>query len=242
MFRLIFCLSIEAIYCILTAPLAGIALLIGLVHKPTQYFIGRLITETASHMLFLFNGANITAKGQDLIPRDETVLFVGNHRSQTDIPLLLACSKRTIGFVGKDSLKKTPGVNLWMILLGSLFLNRTNLREGVKTIKQGIQMLKDGHNFVVFPEGTRGGRDEMLPFKAGSMKLATKSGVKVVPFAIKGTGEMFEDNNFRFKKQDVYISFGEAIDLSILDREAQKNSAELVQAKVQEMLDAMPSL
>lgn len=242
MFRLIICLTIEVIYCIITAPLAGIGLLVGLIHKPTQYFIGRLIVGTAGHMVFFFSGGNITARGQDLIPSDETVLFVGNHRSQTDIPLLLATCKRTVGFVGKDSLKKTPGVNLWMILLGSLFLNRTNLREGVKTIKKGIQMLKDDHNLVVFPEGTRGGRDEMLPFKAGSMKLALKSGVKVVPFAIKGTGEMFEDNNYRFKKQDIYISFGEPIDLSLLDREAQKNSAVLVQGKVQEMLDMMPSL
>lgn len=239
MFRLILCITLEAILFILFIPFTGLALLIGLFNKNIQYKIGAVITGCAAAIFYKINGAELTVVGREHIPKKETVLFVGNHRSFIDIPLLLAYSKKDIGFVAKHTLKKTPILNIWMFLIGCLFLDRTNLRKGAKTIKEGINLLKAGHSLVIFPEGTRGYSESMLPFKQGSMKLALKANVRVVPFAISGTGEIYEDNGYRFKKGPVKLSFGPPMDLSLLDKEAQKNCATDVQEVIGQLLNEM---
>jgi len=185
------------------------------------------------------NGAKLVVKGQELIPKDEPVLFVGNHKSFIDIPLLLGYTMRPIAFVAKESLKKTPMINFWMFQIGCLFLNRTNLRKGAATIKEGIQMLKDGHTLVIFPEGTRSLTDEMLPFKPGSLKLATKSGVRIVPFGIKGTDDVFENNGRKFKKAPVSLSFGAPIDLNSVEVDNSMDSADYVKHVIEELRSSM---
>lgn len=229
MIRLIIALIVEGIYFIITLPFILVAFLLGLINKRIQYKIGQFVIVSASWILFKINGADLNISGQEFIPKDETVLFVGNHKSLIDIPLLLTFTHKRIAFISKESMKKIPAINLWTMVIGSLFLDRTSLRKGAATIKAGIKMLEDGHSLVIFPEGTRSVEDDMLPFKKGSMKLATKSGVRVIPFAVKGTNEIFEDHGYRFRRWPVHLAFGEPIDLNALDADTAKISNEYVQ-------------
>lgn len=239
MLRLIIAIILEAVYFFVTLPFGLIGLLIGLINKNIQYKIGQFIVVGASWLVYHINGAELSVTGQALIPKDQTVLFVGNHKSLIDIPLLLMHTQKRIAFVAKDSLKKVPPINLWMVFIGCLFLDRTNLRKGAATIKQGIAKLKEGHSLVIFPEGTRSPDETMLEFKKGSLKLASKSNVLVVPFAIKGTNEIFEDHGFKFRKWPVQLAFGEPIDLNTLDEDAQKNASEYVQNIVEQLRTTM---
>lgn len=239
MLRLIIAIILEAIYFFITLPFGLIGLLLGLINKKIQYKIGQFIVVGASWLVYHINGAQLTVTGQDLIPKDQTVLFVGNHKSLIDIPLLLMHTQKRIAFVAKDSLKNVPPINLWMVFIGCLFLDRTNLRKGAATIKQGINKLKEGHSLVIFPEGTRSPDEEMLEFKRGSLKLASKANVLVVPFAIKGTNEIFEDHGFKFRKWPVMLAFGQAIDINALDDETKKNPTPYVQNIVEELRKTM---
>ncbi|MDA3845739.1 MAG: lysophospholipid acyltransferase family protein [Vallitaleaceae bacterium] len=239
MIRISLCFIFVLIVFLITLPFSLISFLVGRFNKRFQYRFGYLILSPLSKVFYKINGAKLTVTGQEFIPKDETVLFVGNHRSFIDIPLLLGFTNRPVAFVAKESLKKTPMINFWMFQIGCLFLDRTNLRKGVATIKEGIQMLKDGHTLVVFPEGTRSLTAELLPFKPGSLKLATKSRVRVVPFAIKGTDDVFENNGTKFRPAPVSLSFGEPIDLHTLESDATIDSTDYVKKTIEDLRSRM---
>lgn len=111
------------------------------------------------------------------------VLYVGNHRSIFDIILSYPFLKNNTGFVAKESLKKTPLVGWWMWYLNCLFLNRENIKEGLKTILKGVELVKNGSSIFIFPEGTRSETEDLLPFKEGSLKIAEKGKCPIVPVA-----------------------------------------------------------
>nr|WP_279401798.1 lysophospholipid acyltransferase family protein [Piscibacillus salipiscarius] len=86
-----------------------------------------------------------------------------------------------------------------------------NRRESVKTFKKGIELLKDGHPLVIYPEGTRSMGSNMLPFKSGSLALAKKAKVPVLPVMVDGTYKIMEENQNRIKKATVYMTICEPI-------------------------------
>ena len=131
-------------------------------------------------------GAKINITGEENIPTG-AVLFVANHQSSFDIAILFALVDKNKGFVSKDSIFKIPFLKKWMFELKCISINRKDVKEALKTILKGIDILKNGYSLVIFPEGTRSLDGELLPFKAGSFKLATKSKVPIVPITIDGS-------------------------------------------------------
>ena len=80
-------------------------------------------------------------------------------------------------------MEKIPILRTWMANVNCLFLDRKNIKEGLKTILQGIEKVKNGISIWIFPEGTRNTNEditELLPFKEGSLKIAEKSGCPVI--------------------------------------------------------------
>lgn len=226
-----------AIYLILALPVLIIGFIAGLFSKDTQYRIGKFIVTPMCRGIMFLTGSKVKVTGLENIP-DETVLFVGNHRSIFDIVLLIKVINRPFGFIGKKELAKVPYLNLLLKVNGGLFLNRTNFREGLKVILTGIEMLKSGVSLLIFPEGTRNKESqEPLPFKQGSLKLAEKSNVPIVPFAIKGTDDIFENNNgLIVKRSKVTLNFGKPIILRELPQEDMKKSAVYVRSEIVELL------
>jgi 1-acyl-sn-glycerol-3-phosphate acyltransferase len=217
------------IYIIITLPILIICFAVGLFSKTKQYEISKtLVTGLTKGIMFL-TGSKITITGLQNIP-DETVLFVGNHRSIFDIVLLINTLNRPFGFIGKKEVTKVPYLNLLMIAIGSLPIDREDPRKALKTILAGIELLKAGHPLVIFPEGTRNKISEKpLPFKQGSLKLAQKANVPVIPFSIQGTDDIFENNDhLSIKKSNVKLNFGEPIILSELSEENRKKSASYI--------------
>jgi len=111
-----------------------------------------------------------------------------------------------------------------------LFLDRDNLKEGLKTILQGIEYIKRGISIVIFPEGTRNTfEDGMLPFKEGSLKFAEKSGCLIIPMVQNNTGECLEKHMPWIRKAHTVIEFCEPVDIKLLDKEDKKHVAAYVQ-------------
>lgn len=185
--------------------------------RKLAYGFGRPYSLGILHIM----GANLKVTGWENIP-EENCLFMANHRSLLDSPLLMAIVKNPLSFVSKMEMKKVPILSWWMILLECLFLDRSNNKEGLKIILKGIQQLKNGDNMAIFPQGTRSEGDEFLPFKAGSFKLATKSKKPIVPIALYGTADVFENNGFNLKPGDVQVRIFPAVETKDLTPEEQK--------------------
>lgn len=150
--------------------------------------------------------ANIKVYGLENLPKDGAMLFVSNHQSNFDIPLLLSLIPVPKGFIAKKELGKVPFISRWMKEINCLFMDREDMKQSMQIIIDGIKILKSGYSMVVFPEGTRSKGGPVGEFKAGSFKLATKAKVPVVPITIDGTYKLFEGNKNRIGyKKDVNL-------------------------------------
>mgnify|MGYP000697307710 CR=1 FL=1 len=181
----------------------------------------------------------VYAEGLENIPKDEAVLFVGNHRSDFDIVVGYRLLNNVTGFISKDNLAKIPTLKLWMEELHCLFLDRANLKQNLKVIIEAIQEIKRGISFWIYPEGTREkgeSEEELLPFKEGSFKLAEKTGCKIIPVAMINTRKIMEEDFPRLKSTKVYVRFGEPILLSALSEEERKHIGKYAEEKVLSMI------
>lgn len=170
--------------------------------------LSHLAVKKAFRTILRIAGVKIEVSGLDNIP-DEACLYVGNHNSYFDILVTETVIPSGTGFVSKDSLQKIPGLSSWMNLIHCLFLNRTDVREGLKMILTGADYLKEGYSMFIFPEGTRSRDGHIGEFKGGSLKMAQKAGAPIVPVAISGSSKIFEKNEgLRVTPGHVKVSFG----------------------------------
>ena len=152
------------------------------------------------------SGGRFHFEGFQNIPKDQAVVFISNHQSNFDIAALLAYLPINHGYIAKIELTKVPILSGWMKHMQCVFINRKSLRQSAGAIIEGIKILKGGHSLVVFPEGTRSRSSKMLDFKAGSFKLATKSGVPIVPITINGSYRLLEEGGGWIRSADIYVT------------------------------------
>lgn len=173
-----------------------------LTHKISNRWAKKLIKVT---------GSSVDISGLDNVPKDEAVLFVSNHQSNFDIPLLLGYLPKPIGFVAKIELSKVPLLSRWLKFGDCVFIDRKDIRQSLKAINAASDILKSGHSMVIFPEGTRSKSNKISVFKPGSLKLAQKAGVPVIPITIHNSYEIYEGNSKRVKPANIKITIGKPI-------------------------------
>lgn len=170
-------------------------------------------------------GITYEVRGLENIPKDKAVLYVGNHRSYFDIVMGYITVPAPAGFIAKKEMMGIPLLNQWMDRMNCLFLDRTNIKEGLKTILTGIEKVKGGISMWIFPEGTRNNSEDpadLMEFHEGSLKIAEKSGCPVIPVAITGTDDVFERHMPWIRKSHVIIEYGEPIYLKELPPDKKK--------------------
>jgi 1-acyl-sn-glycerol-3-phosphate acyltransferase len=196
---------------ILLTPLGVLSFIVSLFGTvKTVSFLIYKIAQYWSHLLLKCTGARITVHGRENIPRQGGVCFVSNHGSIVDIILLLALAGRPVGFIAKKELALIPLLNVWILLLGGIFIDRGNIRKAARSIEKGIRRIRAGGGMIIFPEGTRSRGQGLLPFHPGSFKLATRSRAPIVPVAIAGSYEVFE-RTYRVHAASVSVTFAPPI-------------------------------
>ena len=171
-------------------------------------------------------GIDLEVKGLENIP-EEPCVFIGNHSSILDIPILLSTVNRNIGFISKKEILKTPIIGYWLTRTNCVALDRENPRTAITAINDAVENLKKGSSMAIFPEGTRNKEGKVGEFKKGSLKLATKSKSKIVPVSIDRASRAFEDNR-EFTPTKIKLVFGEAIDTKNLSKEEELNLVDYI--------------
>lgn len=196
-----------------------------LVHETPKNWARALVQLTKS---------KVEVTGQENIPSG-AVLFVSNHQGNFDVPILIGYIEKPLGFISKVEVKKIPLVPRWMEAMNCVFIDRSDRRKAIQSIRDGAQILKNGHSLVLFPEGTRSKGETLGEFKSGGLRLAIDSRVPIVPVCISGSYKIMEVNKFGFSKSDVSVKIGEPI---ILPAEGKIDSgalAEQIKDKIVEL-------
>lgn len=224
MLRLVLIALYLVLYLILSLPVLVAERIIGKYNPDLKDNIAKALVGWGFRCIRVIAGVKLIVKGRENIPTDTAVLYVGNHRSFFDVVLSLSLFPRVTGYVAKVEMNQVPILRLWMKNIHCLFLDRENIKEGLKTILQGVEEVKSGHSLCIFPEGTRNkANDTFLPFHEGSFKIAEKGRVPIVPMTIVNSAAVFEDHLPWVRKATVAIAFDQPIYIEQLDKDTRRN-------------------
>ncbi len=220
---------------------------------PIEWIIGKFnpsvkersslaIVKWAFRLVMKIAGCKPEIIGHENVPTDEAVLYVANHLSFFDIIITYTLVPGQTCYISKKE-NRVPVLAQYMKNIHCLFLDRKDIRQGMKVILKAIQYVKeDGISVCIFPEGTRSRTGELLPFKEGSFKIASKSGCKIVPIAITGSSAIFEDHFPLLKKGKVIVEYGKPFTIAELSPEDQKFPGRYTHDLIASMLEKHAAL
>lgn len=226
-------------FLILSIPLILIEKLIGKFNPYARDISSLRIVQAMFKFFLWISGVKLDVIGEENVPKDTPVLYIGNHRSYFDILLTYARTPIRTGYIAKVEMLRYPLLRDWMKLVHCLFLDRQDIRQGLQTILTAIDKIKSGISICVFPEGTRNRADsdlELMEFHEGSFKIATKTNCPIIPMAISNSVEIFEAHLPRIKKTHVILEYGQPIYPDQLDKEQKKHIGAYTQGVIFEML------
>ncbi|MCR5388439.1 MAG: 1-acyl-sn-glycerol-3-phosphate acyltransferase [Lachnospiraceae bacterium] len=239
MIRTVLALLYLVLFLILELPVFGITFLIGKKDPDKAHLIDLHIVQWGFRCLEFISGVKLEVHGEENVPKDEAVMYVSNHRSFFDVILTYSRCPGLTGYIAKNNLEKVPLLPFYMKRVFCLMLDRNDIKQGLKTVLTAIDQVKNGISIFVYPEGTRckaASSTEMLPFKEGSFKIAEKSGCKIVPVAITGTADVFENHFPWIKSRKVILSYGKPIETADMTREDKKMLGSMCAKQIKDML------
>ncbi len=243
MIRFIAIVIVLFVYLIVGIPVLIMEHFVGLVNRRAKDYSCLRMVQWTFRLMLKIAGVKVTVIGEENVP-DEPVLYIGNHRSYFDILLTYSRCRRLTGYVAKKEMLRYPLLRDWMKNLYCLFLDRSTPKEGLKTILQAIDYVKNGISICIFPEGTRNKGEElsMLPFKDGALKIAEKTGCAVIPMSMNNTQAIFEGHFPFVRKTHVVLEYGKPIYPNQLDKQTRRHLGDYCQNIIQETIIKNQSL
>ncbi len=192
----------------------------------------------SARAMLLVSAVKVNAAGLERIPKHGGLVFVANHRSMMDIPVLTAYLPGSVRFLAKQSLFRVPFIGWHLRFGGHVPVVRHDQRAAVKALRQARQIVAEGASVLVFAEGSRGEGDDLGMFKAGAAHIALRSRATVVPVGLRGTQAVLPKGSLHVRPGKVLLRVGEPIRTESFSRRDEKRLTELLQARVRELSEA----
>lgn len=188
-----------------------------------------------SWLILATTGVSVTKEGLDRVTRGRTYVFVSNHQSIYDIPVVFACVSFQLRIIAKESLGRVPFLGWHLRRTGHLLVDRKNPdRPGILRRWKGL--VGKGLSLIVFPEGTRSADGRVGSFKAGSFLLAIEAGLPIVPITIIGSRSVMAKGRLTTRPGRVRLIVHEPIETAGLDPSEARHLAERVRGRVADPL------
>jgi len=231
--RIVRSLLYYAVIVPLTVWYAGLAIVAGLLR--VRYREGGVYDYVqrgwARHLLRAA-GTPVAMVGFDRVPRDRPVVYVANHQSWFDILALGGTVPGTLRFVAKKEMASIPLLGQAMRAAGHIYIDRQNRAQALEAYEKVAGVIRQGHNTVVFPEGTRSRTGELLPFKKGPFVLALAAQVPIVPVYCAGTFNILPKAHVLLRPHRITLLFGEPIETAGLSYDDRHGLMERTRAAV----------
>lgn len=157
-----------------------------------------------SRLILKTTGVRVTVEGLERVTPGTTYIFVSNHQSIYDIPVIFASLPYQLRIIAKESLARFPVLGWHLRRGGHLFVDRKHPdRAGI--LQRWRALVADGLSLIIFAEGTRSWDGCVARFKAGSFLLAIEAGLPVVPIAVIGTRAVMPKGRLRTEPADVSL-------------------------------------
>lgn len=216
MIRLVLCIAFWTLYSI-PAALVGFSAL---------YATGRAdllwkLSLWGAGAGYRLAGVRIRSVGHEGLEDGRAYLFMANHASNLDPPIITQLLGRRISIMTKKELFKLPLFGRAMRAAGFVPVDRSNGRAAMASVLAAVRVLQSGLGMLVFPEGTRSPDGKLLPFKKGPFHLAMNAGVPVVPITITGSHEAWPKDRWSLHPGEIVVNFHPPIDPRQFERKEQ---------------------
>ncbi|MFO7577159.1 MAG: lysophospholipid acyltransferase family protein [Pelovirga sp.] len=151
-------------------------------------------------------GLKLQVKGADNLPAAGPAIYVCNHQSNFDIPLLYAGLPLQFRWMAKQELFRVPLFGLAMKRSGYIPIDRSNRQKAMRSVAAAARRIQHGASVIIFPEGTRSADGTLQPFKKGALMIAAKAGVPVIPMAISGTYQVQPKGSLRINPAPLQLT------------------------------------
>lgn len=204
-------------------------------------FIGTLVIGTSffsktgnlPHILARFwgntilwvTGIRVTVKGASSLDPEKPYIYMVNHQSNADIPILLGRLPAQFRWLAKAELFKIPVFSRAMKGCGYISINRSDRKSAFESLDRAAKTIREGTSVLIFPEGTRSMDGEIHSFKKGGFVLAVDAGVPIVPIVINGSRSVMPKKNVLIKPARIEMDILDSIKTSHYTR---KNKDDLL--------------
>lgn len=192
-------------------PLAGLVGIPWTIITGKVDFLYRIATWGAFRGVLLA-GVKVEPVGLEHLDPRRNYIFMANHVSNIDPPILVPLIPRRTSVLVKRELFRIPILGYAMRLGDLVAVDRSNRDAAVDSVRRAVDVMKRGLHMVIFPEGTRSRDGRMLPFKKGPFYLAMDSGIPVVPVSMVNTFQIWPKGRFYIKPLTARVVFHEPID------------------------------
>jgi 1-acyl-sn-glycerol-3-phosphate acyltransferase len=218
---------------ILFFPALALWILTGWWDRPRRV-LSWYTTLWASHYLAWAPFAGVRVEGREKVPAGRACMLVANHQSMVDV-LAAAATRLNFRWVSKVENFYVPFLGWAMVLSRDVPLKRGYIPSIMRMVRRCNALLKEGHNLLVFPEGTRSPDGNLIAFYPGAFRLAVRNKVPVVPIVMEGTGKILPKGSFRIAPRPVLVRVLDPIDPASVDYDY-KRLRDVVRARMAEEL------
>jgi len=179
---------------------------------PPRTVLAFAVARLWARGVLLSSGVRIDARYDPAFDPQASYVFLSNHASLMDIPVVIVGCPGQVRLVAKRSLFQIPIFGGAMSAAGFVSVDRKDRSTARETFASAADKLKRGISILMFPEGTRGPGDVLLPFQRGGFLLALRSGLPIVPVGIRGSRAVRDRENLLIHPQTVEVRFGAPLD------------------------------
>ncbi len=224
-----------SLYVAIAAPI-GMALAIAFRWKNLLYVLGHWGVAIGTSLA----GIRTRVEGREHVPAGRPVVFCCNHQSNIDPPILFQALHPRLHVLFKRELTKLPLLGKAFQIGGFVPIDRVSREQSMAAIELAAESLRNGNSFLTFPEGTRSRTGALLPFKRGPFLMALKAQVPVVPVAIQGGTASMKKGSPIVRPATVSVRIGAPVETRGMDLSDRERLADLVRARVADLLALGP--
>lgn len=158
------------------------------------------------------SGIKVTLKGIEKLNPEQSYIYMANHQSNYDIPVLLGKLPVQFRWLAKAELFRIPLFGRAMQGCGYISIDRANRKMAFESLARAADTIRNGTSVMIFPEGTRSYDGNLKEFKKGGFVLSVDAGVPIVPIIIKGTWPIMPRTRFRIEPTPVSIEIHDPIE------------------------------
>jgi len=199
----------------------------------TPYKVARIWAKC----ILAASNIKVTVKGLSNLNRMGSYIYMPNHVSNFDIPVLQAYLPFQFRWLAKAELFKIPIFGYAMKRAGHISIDRSDRKSAIQSLNKAVKTIQNGVSVVIFPEGTRSQDNNIQSFKKGGFFLAVDSGVHIIPIIIHGTWLIMRKKQSLVKSGNVVLEITSPIDSSGYTRETKDDLMEKVRNIVLDSYD-----